>query len=56
MEQSEHSSPQDVYALEDARRKAAEKLRRLLADLEAAEREFATATENLIAVRRTRRS
>ena len=56
MEQAEHSSPEDVDALEEARRKAAEKVRRLLADLEAAEREFATVSEKLAALRRAGRS
>jgi hypothetical protein len=56
MEKAEQSSPEDVDALDEARHKAAEKVRRLLSDLEAAEREFATATQKLAAFRRTGRS
>jgi hypothetical protein len=56
MEKAEYSSPEDVDALEEARRRAAEKVRRSLADLEAAEREFATVTEKLAGLRRAGRS
>lgn len=47
MDQSERHSLEDIQILEDKRRKAAERVRRLLEELEAAEREFDAATRKV---------
>lgn len=47
MKQSERHSPDDIQVLEDKRRKAAARVRRLLEELEAAERDFNAATREV---------
>jgi hypothetical protein len=47
MEKSERPSLDDMQVLEDKRRKAAARVRRLLEELEAAEREFNAATREV---------
>ena len=47
MEKSERHSLDDMQVLEDKRRQAAARVRRLLEELEAAEREFNAATREI---------